>query len=230
MGLFTTLIISGLLAGLYSAVWGTIKDTKYEKFSTRSFIRSPILGILFGVVVFIFLKLQPQIEIYSPIIYFLLCAALERSSTEIYKEFFRQEDQSKYRIHQRFGIWGKPIENRVVRATLGTIFFIMLYAFSYLWRDVIINIGANKYIGAIMAASVGGILGSVGGANKDAPKEGFKRLLLFRSWFVAVISGLLLVDLTNDYIIIGFSATGLERTVTEFYKTFLMGKKPGKFH
>jgi hypothetical protein len=229
MPLYIQLLLSGLLAGLYSATWGTIKDTRFEKFRIISFIRSPILGMCCGILLYFFLQTQSQIVISSPLVYFFVCVALERCHTETYKLFFRRESQHKYNIPQRFAFYGRCINNHLSRLFLGIILMCIFYLFIFWWRSFIINIQVNRIIGAAMAASVGGVLGSVLGANKDAPIEGFGTLLLFRSEILAVLLGLLFIPLTNDYIVLGFAATGAERTVIEFYKTFIIRKKPGKF-
>ena len=229
MSLLNTCLVCGLLAGLYSAIWGTVKDTKFEKFRLLSFVRSPILGIICGLLVYIFLRNQPSVVIRTSVVIFLVCAGLERNFTEAYKQFFRQEKQKKYRIPQRFAIYGKVIKNYSVRVILGIIYIVGLVLFSFWWRHFIQSLKVDKYIGAALAASVGGVIMSVGGANKDAPKEGFGKIILFRSEALAVACGIALTPFTNDYIMLGWGASGAERTIIEFYKTFIRKKKPGKF-
>lgn len=227
--MFLEVLIYGFLAGIYAAVWGVLQDTPHERFRFDSFIRSPILGIFSSLLLLLFISFQPQVYITSAVVYFFVCAGLERFFTETYKLFFRQESQDKYKIPQRFAIYGSQIKSAFTRAFLGVFLIISIFVFIFWWRSFINNLGVSKYVGAAMAASVGGILASLGGANKDAPKEGFNRLLLFRSEIVAVLCGLLFVSLTNDLIIIGWAAIGAERTVIEFYKTFIRRRKPGKF-
>jgi hypothetical protein len=71
---------------------------------------------------------------------------------------------------------------------------------------------------------------AVGGAWKDAPKEGFDMLKFFRSPGMTVLFALLLSQLTDSYLQATVAAIGYERAAAETYKTFFFPSKPrGKF-
>jgi hypothetical protein len=75
-----------------------------------------------------------------------------------------------------------------------------------------------------------GFVAALGGAWKDAPKEGFDLLKFFRSPIIAVIYALVLSRLTPDPLLIAAGAIGYERATAETYKTFFFPSRPrGKF-
>jgi hypothetical protein len=82
---------------------------------------------------------------------------------------------------------------------------------------------------ALVALSLGAIV-AIGGAWKDAPKEGFQLLKFFRSPAMTVCFALLLSRLTSSYLEASIAAIGFERAAAETYKTFFFPSRPrGKF-
>ncbi len=82
---------------------------------------------------------------------------------------------------------------------------------------------------ALAALAMGAIV-ALGGAWKDAPKEGFEPLKFFRSPSMTVLFALLLSRLTDSYLEATVAAIGYERAAAETYKTFFFPSKPrGKF-
>src|SRR5260221_9989689 len=107
-------IAISLLAGLFTAAWGAYKDAPYERFKSRSFVRSPLFSIAIATLVatapFIALGQLHLVQV------FFLVMGIERIAIEIYKPCFRHEDQSKYLIPQDMSFLGLHVEHRVARA------------------------------------------------------------------------------------------------------------------
>jgi len=73
------ILFAGLIAGLFIATSGALKDIRWEKFSWKKFWRTPIFSTIWSfALVFIFA--------FDEWIILMLCAgAMERITTEIYK-------------------------------------------------------------------------------------------------------------------------------------------------
>ena len=82
----------------------------------------------------------------------------------------------------------------------------------------------------VIVGLVIGIIIAIGGAWKDAPKEGFELLKFFRSPTMTVILALVMSRFTSSYLLLTVAAIGFERALIETYKTFFFPDKPrGKF-
>lgn len=73
----------GLVPGLVTAAVGSYKDTLYEDFELRKFFRSPVLTLLWYVVVDWFFPLAPVFLKVGT------CSMLERITVETYKAVIR---------------------------------------------------------------------------------------------------------------------------------------------
>lgn len=222
-------LVLGLFAGLYSAIWGAYKDSPYEGFKSRSFVRSLLLGIACSTVVYIFVKKYPETIVSSLSVIFFASMGLERQLTDAYKGFIRTEDQKKYRIPTYIGLYGRIIKDLFLRMLIGLVFLTAFFAFLFWLRNFLNITNLPYFIKILTASSVGGIYVSLGGANKDGPFEGLNKLKIWRSEIIAVAFGFLFSFFTNDWIILGYTAIGAERFCIEFYKSFILRKKPGKF-
>lgn len=219
----------GILSGFYTATWGAFKDTPYEGFKTRSFVRSILIGLLCSITIYFFAQQYPKTIVSSLSIIFFASMGLERQLTEIYKGFIRIENLKKYKIPTYFGIYGKIINNQLLRVAIGIVFLSVFFIF-LLWLRNLLNLShIPDFIKIVIASSVGGIYVSLGGANKDAPYEGLDKLKIWRSEIIAVLFGFVFSHQTNDWIMLGYASIGAERFCIEFYKTYILKKKPGKF-
>lgn len=222
-------LLWGFIAGLYFSIIGAIKDSPYEGFKIFSFVRSILLGLLCGFVVWRFFFYFPQTNINFAFLLFFVCVGLERQFTEIYKQFFRVESQEKYKIPSYVTVRAKIVENRFFRILIGLGLIIVFFSFLFWLRSFLITSNFHEALKIFIASSVGGLYVSLLGAYKDAPFEGFDKIKLWRSEIIAVLFGLLFAPLVNDYIVLGYASIGAERSLVEFYKTFISRKKPGKF-
>ena len=76
-------LIAGLSGGLLSATGGAIKDSQFEGFRIKKFIRSPIVGMLGGMIL---VHLTD-----NPLLLLLGCTGFERVAVELYKTFLTRQ-------------------------------------------------------------------------------------------------------------------------------------------
>ena len=222
--------IVGALSGTHAAIWGMYKDSIYEGFSAGRFMRSIIVGTAAAMLLQVALGLHLR-NAASLLMLFGLAYAAERGIVEVWKTFFRTQDQSKYFIPMTFSIGGVPVKSRARRVTAGVgyvvVVSLLLLTLAQLDRDVTgpLTLGTSAIAGLVVGVMIAG-----GGAWKDAPKEGFDPLKFFRSPAVTVAFALALSPLTDSYLYLAAAAIGYERAAVETYKTFLAREKPpGKF-
>jgi hypothetical protein len=227
-----TLVLAGavgLLSGTHTAIWGMYKDAVHEGFTVKTFSRSMVIGALAAVGVQWALGLALP-SLASLVVLFGLAYAVERGIVEVWKTFFRDEDQSKYFIPMQFAIRGVPVESRVARIAAGIGYIILVSALLFGIARLDRTLGAPTPLRAALAGLVVGIIIAIGGGWKDAPKEGFDLLKFFRSPIMTVIYAVLLSNLTDSYLQIAAASIGYERATAETYKTFFFPSKPrGKF-
>jgi hypothetical protein len=219
----------GAFSGLYSACWGAYKDSLFEKFESKKFARSIIIGFILGIILFYFLRYNAISNINLGI-FFLFVMTFERLFTESLKAFVRNENQDKYKIPSKLHIFGKTVESKFFRLLIGIIFISLAIALFYL--PPLLNITFNsKILAGIFWGAIAGLIGSAaGGAWKDAPIEGFNPIKFFRSPLVGAIWGALLIFFIDNYSVLLFACIGGERMVIELYKTFVLKSIPGKFN
>ena len=220
----------GLLAGTHAAIWGMYKDAIHEGFTAGRFSRSMIVGALVAVAI------QAAFQLALPgasalVTLFGLAYAAERGVVEVWKTFVREEDQSKYFIPMQFSVRGVPVAGRGARLAAGAAYVaavaLCLLAIARLDQGAVAPPLPGRV--ALVGLAVGLII-AVGGAWKDAPKEGFDPLKFFRSPGMTVVFALLLARLTDSYLEATVAAIGYERATAETYKTFFFPSKPrGKF-
>jgi hypothetical protein len=222
-----TAALLGLMTGLHTATWGAYKDSPFEGFRWTSYLRSVVLGC--GIAVAIALTTTWE-DALHPLVLVGLFYTGERLATEWWKTIVRDDDQTAYTIPMRLGFRGLPVDNRVIRYTVGMAVVVGL---------VLACVAATAMQGAfpseprwatIFIGGVGGWLTAVGGAWKDAPIEGFSGWKFMRSPVIATAWALPLSFLTDDWAVLALCAGGFSVASIETYKTFFTGgRPPGKF-
>lgn len=227
MVLFLSFVVA-LVSGLYTSLWGAFKDSPYEDFKPQTFPRS----IYFHVVIFGALYYLPffrddfiALKLFQ---LFFLVMGLERFLAELYKGFFRTEDQSKYFVPSRITFFGHHVTSDALRYGVGT--FLVAGVLGVL----LIDFEIHSFWVFLLVAYATGLLVSLGGAYKDAPFEGFKPLKFQRSGVVLAVCSPLFYFLNDPAhpITLGFLIYmngGLERFVVEYYKTYIQRTMSGKF-
>ena len=107
------------VSGLYTSLWGAFKDSPYEGFKPKTFPRS----VYFNVVIFAALYALPafhdRVTALGLFQLFFVTMGLERFLAEIYKGFFRTEDQAKYFVPSRITFFGRHVESELLRYGVG---------------------------------------------------------------------------------------------------------------
>jgi hypothetical protein len=221
--------IVGLLSGTHTAIWGMYKDAVHEGFTVRRFARSVVIGT--GVAVLI----QSVLHLALPaadalVVLFGLAYATERGIVEVWKTFFRNEDQSKYFIPMQFSVRGIPVASRVARMAAGLAYMATIAGCLVAVARLDLGVTPSPQARAALAGLIVGVIVAVGGGWKDAPKEGFDAVKFFRSPAMTVFYAMLLSQVTVGSLVIAVAAIGYERATAETYKTFFFPSKPrGKF-
>ena len=225
---FLVSLTVAIVSGLYTSLWGAFKDSPYEGFKPKTFPRS----IYFNVAIFLPLFFVPyfrdNFQHLGLVQIFFLVMGIERFLAELYKGFFRTEDQSKYFVPSRITFFGKHIASDLVRYAAGTAVVALVFCF------LLIDVGIEHFLLFLLVAYATGLLVALGGAYKDAPFEGFKWLKFQRSAVVLALLPPLFYFLNDSQtpVPLGFLIYmngGLERFVIEYYKTFIQRNMSGKF-
>ncbi len=217
--------IVGLFGGLHSSSWGAYKDTPHEEFKVGKFLRSIAVGLILGMLLFQFLKLN-GINSPNPGLFFLFVMSFERLYTESLKLFIRDENQEKYHILQTFHWLGNVVNSKLPRLGMGVVFISLAFVWFYLPYSI--DLDLPRILLGLIWGTVGGLGIALCGAWKDAPIEGFEPSKFLRSPMVGAVWGLFFSIFTTDYSLLLFACIGGERMTVEFYKTFIR-KKHAKF-
>jgi len=227
MDLVSRLVVS-VLAGLYTCLWGAFKDCPYEGFKPRTFPRS----IAFHLAILLLLCCLPQVNeaFYRMglVQVFFVTMGLERFLAELYKGFFRTEDQDKYFVPSRITFFGRHVASDLARYAVGAV--LVAGVFSVL----LVGFHVKSFLGFLVTGYATGLVVSLGGAYKDAPFEGFSPLKFQRSGLVLGVLSPVFYYLNDASapVTLGFLVYmngGLERFVVEYYKTFIQRTMSGKF-
>jgi membrane associated rhomboid family serine protease len=222
--------VIGVMSGLHAACWGMYKDAPHEGFSPLTYSRSAVLGLTIGAALGLIVPVDAASASGAAILFGVIYA-IERALAELYKTFFRQQDQSKYAIPMQLAVLGVPVEDRLTRALFGTAYLgVMLGLVALVFRFQHSGAAPADIPARALVASAGAWISAFGGAWKDAPVEGFQTFKFFRSPLLAFAWALLLGQLTPDLVLLTLAATGYTIATTETYKTFFWPSRPrGKF-
>lgn len=223
-------LLVGLAAGGHVSTWGMFKDSIHEGFAWPRYFRSTAVGLFWAPVAARFLDIDATTAA-GIVILFGLTYALERATTEFWKTFIRDEDQSKYFIPMQFHVFGHVPRNRLTRLLVGMGYVSIALGLLWIAQRFQPPPGTNGPLWQVLLiASIGGWYSAGGGAFKDAPIEGFETLKFFRSPVVATFYGFLVSNFTNSYPLIALCGLGYTVATLETYKTFFFPSVPrGKF-
>ena len=217
-----------VVSGLYTSLWGAFKDSPYEGWKPRTFPRSIWFHLALFALLYLVPPLRARLGDLTLFQLFFLIMGLERFLAEIYKGFFRTEDQGKYFVPSRITFFGRHVDSDLARYAAGTA--IVAAVFAVLW----IEMPVERFWVFLVTAYATGLLVSLGGAYKDAPFEGFRPLKFQRSGLVlALLSPLFyFANPGGPAVGVGFLIYmngGLERFAVEYYKTYVQRNMSGKF-
>ena len=222
-------VLTGAIAGLHSACWGSYRDPPYEKFSKLKFIRSIILGAILGVILFYLLQFYNVVEGNLGII-FVFIMGFERVFTEFFKIFVREEDERKYKIPMKFQYLGNIVKNQTKRFLIGIGFIIssfLIFHFLTL-SNITASISSNVLIGLLAGVTV-----AFCGAWRASPFEGFSWRKFFKSPISGLLGGITLGNFSQNFSLLFFGSIGMLHMILQLVKIislFLIGESaPSKF-
>lgn len=91
-------ILMGFFAGGFIATTGAMKDTQWEGFSWKKYVRSPCIAIFWAIVIFY------AFEVNDYFVLSMASAGFERVTVEIWKGFVRNKP-SKFKSEDRDSGW-----------------------------------------------------------------------------------------------------------------------------
>jgi hypothetical protein len=205
------------------------KDCPHEGFAWPKYLRSTLLSTGLALAWQAAVALPLGSSAGARVVLFGLVYVTERGLVELYKGYFREEDQSKYFIPMQLHIMGRVVHSRPVRWSVALAWVAVVLAvvsgLMALGRSSVPPLTAVLLVG-----SVGGWLSAFGGAFKDAPIEGFETFKFFRSPVLALLWSLVVACFTNEVLFVALCGLGYTVATTETYKTFFFPNKPrGKF-
>jgi hypothetical protein len=226
---FAAAVVLGALTGLHAATWGAYKDSPFEGFRVRSFLRSVAAGCIASLGFAVWSSPasgRPSLLVTVGVVY-----SLERLATEWWKAFVREDDQTAYSIPMRVAVGGRPIDRWQTRGVVGIGIVAILVGGGLAAAEVEEALARTASWGVVIAVGgLGGLATAVGGAWKDAPIEGFSGWKFLRSPVVATLWAIPVSLLTTHLFLVVLSAGGLSVASIETYKSFFTGgRPPGKF-
>lgn len=223
-------LLVGLAAGGHISTWGMYKDSIHEGFTVPRYLRSTFVGLFWAPVAARIVGIDATTAA-GIVILFGLTYALERATTEFWKTFIRDEDQSKYFIPMQFHVFGHVPRNRILRLSVGLAYVAAAFGLLRVVQMLQPAPGTQGPLWQVLLiASIGGWYSACGGAFKDAPIEGFEWFKFFRSPASAMLYGFLVSRFTDSYVLITLCAIGYTVATLETWKTFFFPSKPrGKF-
>lgn len=226
---FSVAFLVGAASGLHTSTWGMYKDAPHEGFTWRRYFRSVLVATAIAPLVWSLFQLPEGAA--GLVLLFGVTYALERALTEFYKTFLRDQPQSKYTIPMQFAVFGRPVESPWLRLLAGMahVGVVLLVIALLSWMQA--NLAHWPWwLRAALVGSLGGWISAFGGAWKDAPIEGFQLFKFFRSPGIALAWALPLAMLTDNLVLVTFSALGFTIATIETWKTFFFPSVPrGKF-
>ncbi len=227
MGLLVPLITT-VISGLYTSLWGAFKDSPYEGFKARTFPRSLYFNVFILLAIYSIPYFGDHFRQLGLVQIFFLIMGIERFLAELYKGFFRTEDQQKYLVPSRITFFGRFVASDLLRRGVGLVLVLLVF-----WL-LLLQVRITHFWVFALVAYLTGLLVALGGAYKDAPFEGFKILKFQRSALVLLACSPLFYFLNDPEapVALGFLIYmngGLERFVVEYYKTYIQRNMSGKF-
>lgn len=218
------LILIGVSAGVHAASYGAYKDSPYESFIPRRFVREVVIATGVGLA-FALLGISDGVRGW---VVWLAIFGLARIITEFFKLFIRVESQNRYIIPTQVHLAKRVVQNRIHRLGLGIVYLGMAPLVGLLAARMLPGVASSKR--GLFAGFVIGLGEAIGGGYKDALFEGFEFLKFLRSPLLGALGGWLIGTSTPNLLLIVLGAIGFERLWVELYKAFIKpGYVPGKF-
>jgi hypothetical protein len=130
----------------------------------------------------------------------------------------------------QFGILGRPMKNAPLRIAIGIALALACVLVFFGLRALERRVDWPTWLVVLTVGSAFGWISAFGGAWKDAPIEGFETFKFFRSPGVAAAWAVVVVQLTDSWVVLALAAEGFTVASIETWKKFAFpDKPPGKF-
>lgn len=227
---FFMFVLTGFFSSLIVLGWQCYKDTPWENFVIRKFLRTLFIAPLVSIVVYMIVK-YGSLDITNLGVLLLFTISLERIIGEVYKGFIRKGSHKEYeKLFERLKIHFDRYFSRVsIGIIVSGILTIIVIGGSIKVLQFIFHFSEGYMVRGIVAGLLGGLLSAVGGAIKDSQFEGFKVKKFIRSPLVGILGGIMLIRYTHSVLVLLLAVTGFERVVVECYKTFIQRQVRGIF-
>ncbi|MBI4480821.1 MAG: hypothetical protein HY651_12430 [Acidobacteria bacterium] len=222
--IYASTLILGLLAGLHGASYGAYKDSPFESFLPRRFVRELAIAALVALTLAKFHLADSE----SPFVLFVSIFALTRIISEFWKLFVRIEPQEDYRIPTQFHCVTGVVHHPLLRLLAGAGFLGAIYG-AYCLSKLLPRDFPLEITGAIVGGGFG-LVEAIAGAYKDGSMEGFFFRKFLKSPTFGAIGGFLASWHTQSLIFLLLAAYGSCRMFLElFFKMIRRDYSPGKF-
>ena len=197
------------------------KDSIHEGFFWPRYFRSPIVGLVMGVIAYAIAR--PGLDSAASIVsFFGAVYVLERGAVELWKTFLRNEDQSKYFIPMQFAVFGNVVQSQSRRLHHRRDHHggrLRHFSRRALRRTAAASCRTTPGR-CSRIATISGWISAFLGAWKDAPVEGFQPLKFVRSPLWSGFWGLLLAHFNFSILVVMMAGLGFTIFTLETYKTF----------
>ena len=163
---FALSFITALVSGLYTCLWGAFKDAPYEGFKPKTFPRSMYFHVAIFLPLYFIPYFSAQFQHLGLVQIFFLIMGLERFLAEIYKGFFRTEDQQKYFVPSRITFFGRSVTSDFLRYGAGALIIAIVFAF------LLIAAPIKSFWGYLATGYCTGLLVALGGLTRTRPSRG----------------------------------------------------------
>ena len=116
-----------IVSGLYTSLWGAFKDSPYENFKPGTFPRSVYFNIAILLPLYFVPYFRDNFQHLGLVQIFFLIMGIERFLAELYKGFFRTEDQDKYFVPSRITFFGRYVDSNLLRYAVGTLIVALVF-------------------------------------------------------------------------------------------------------
>lgn len=214
----------GVLAGLHGASYGAYKDSPFESFLARRFVRELVIASLVAAGLVMFHLAEGE----TPFILFVSTFTLTRIITEFWKLFVRTEPQDDFRIPTQFHCVKGIVHNRFLRLLAGAGFLGAIYG-SYCLFKLLPHDLPPAVTGLIVGGGFG-LVEAIAGAYKDGSMEGFYFRKFLKSPTFGALGGLIASFHTHNLAFLLLAAYGTSRMFLELlFKILVRDYSPGKF-
>jgi hypothetical protein len=213
----------GIASGFHAASYGAYKDSPYESFLQRRFIRELVIALIFAIAFSMFSLAREE----SYLVVYLAIFALSRIVTEFWKLFVRVENQDTFKVPTQVHFFRKVIRNTWIRMGLGIMFLAVPYGVYRI--GTLLPTSLSAWQKGVLLGFLIGLAEAMAGGYKDGTIEGFSTITFLRSPVLGAIGGMCIASKSTNLAFIVLGSIAFSRMFIEIKKFFQKKYYPGKF-